>query len=172
MYSFTVRWALRPFPIALSLLRDSVCHCSFLSGASMCRIHTCVFEHQRSLCIRRAVMASKCCVIFGIRLILALYCMLGTGRMISHCYTSLLFVQHSALLQGYGWSRGLFRFLRLQDLFTQLSSVCVSLHFFISHWSGSTFLFIILYVVCRWSPKASKEKCGSMQEESISLYAT
>lgn len=103
------------FPITLSLLRGSVFHYSFLSGASMCRIRTCLFEHQRSSCIRRAVMAGKRCVIIGIRLILALYCELGTGRMLSHCSRRLLFVQHSALLQGKGWSRGLFRFLRLQE---------------------------------------------------------
>lgn len=79
------------FLIALSLLCGSVSHCSFLSAASMCRIHTCLFEHQRSLCIRRAVMAGKCCVIIGIRLILALYRMLGRGRMLSSCYRRLFF---------------------------------------------------------------------------------
>lgn len=88
------------FAFALSPIQGSVSHCSFLSGTSMCRIHTCLFEHQRSLCIRRAVMAGKCCVIIGIRLILALYRVLGTGRMLSRCCRPLLFVQQSALLQG------------------------------------------------------------------------
>lgn len=97
-----VYWEARTqaFPIALSLLRGPVSHCSFLSAASVCCFHTCLLEHQRSLCIRRAVMAGKCCVIIGIRLILARYRVLGTERMLSHCCRRLFFVQHSALLQG------------------------------------------------------------------------
>lgn len=111
------------FPIALSLLRGSVSHCSFLSAASVCRIYTCLFEHQKSLCIRRAVMAGKCCVIIGIRLILALYRVLGTGRMLSHCCRSLLFVQHCALLQGNGWGR--VQVSEATGAFTQLAALAV-----------------------------------------------